>query len=332
MEDKDLYNNLLTGHFVGSLTKEEEEMLGRLLSEDETFRLKYNEISKLFSLSSISTIESQKAANYEQLKKRLTGLADEKEEKKTVRKWFNNYRGIAAIITILILFGGIFLYQNKKDNEVEIFETIALNDSKIKTLLPDSSIVWLNSKSKLVYSSDFGKKERRVFLEGEGYFDIRKKEGNPFFVQTKELEVKVTGTIFNFDAYVDEQFINIVLMEGEVLVKIIDNSHNDLTLRPNQVLIFNKQTKELIVKDIVSDEYPEWMNEKLTFNDATFYEIIKMLELKYKKTIIIKNTTLNNEIFSGSIDNKQSLKEAISTFDVEGKLSFKQVKDTLYIY
>lgn len=332
-----LYDDLLTGHFVGSLSSEEEERLGKLLSEDEMFRHRYNEMSKLFSISSIRTIESQKKTNYEQLKSRLkNNLSPLKNEKKGIRLWFTNYRKISAILLLsIILCGsiiGVSLLKNRQENKTEIFETIALKDSKTKMLLPDSSIVWLNSESKLIYDSDFGRKERRVFLQGEAYFDITRNTRCPFYVQTKDIEAKVVGTTFNLDAYENQDSVSIFLIEGKVIIGVKGKKDTEITLKPNQILTYDKQTKDISIKDVDSDKYSTWISDKLTFDNATFSQIIKMIEEKYRKTIIIKNKKLNNEVFSGSIDTKLSLEEAISTFDVERKFSLIQEGDTLYLY
>lgn len=60
--------------------------------------------------------------------------------------------------------------------------------------LPDSSVVYLNQNSKLIYDKRFS--ERRVKLVGEGFFSIN--EGKtPFIIETdKDEEVTVLGTEF----------------------------------------------------------------------------------------------------------------------------------------
>ena len=63
--------------------------------------------------------------------------------------------------------------------------------AKTKLILPDSTLVWLNAGSKIVYSQGFGVKDRHLRLNGEAYFEVRKNEKLPFDVMTKELNVKV---------------------------------------------------------------------------------------------------------------------------------------------
>src|SRR5660398_29209 len=84
--------------------------------------------------------------------------------------------------------------------------TCALGD-KTTMVLPDSSLVFLNSGSEITFNNNFKKGERQVSLVGEAYFSVTKDPENPFRIKTSEIEVEVLGTEFNLKAYPDEQTI-----------------------------------------------------------------------------------------------------------------------------
>lgn len=51
--------------------------------------------------------------------------------------------------------------------------------------LSDGTKVWLNASSTLEYPASFeGKKERRVRLTGEAFFEVSRNEKCPFYVET----------------------------------------------------------------------------------------------------------------------------------------------------
>lgn len=79
--------------------------------------------------------------------------------------------------------------------------------------LDDGTRVCLNSNTTLTFPDHFDRKERRVTLDGEGYFQVAKNEKKPFIVQAKEYEVRVLGTEFNVMMYKDQDFFEISLAE-----------------------------------------------------------------------------------------------------------------------
>ncbi|MCD8178308.1 MAG: FecR family protein [Tannerellaceae bacterium] len=54
--------------------------------------------------------------------------------------------------------------------------------SKGRFVLPDSTVVWLNGGSRLVYPEKFSELNRLVSIEGCGYFDVIPDEERPFIV------------------------------------------------------------------------------------------------------------------------------------------------------
>ncbi len=334
-EQNTYYEDLLIGHFTGGLSFEEEEKLSALLSDDMEFRKQYDVMAKLFAVTSVPAFESEKESNYEQLKKMIPELSKKEPERKSIRLWLNKYQKIAAVLLFIIALGTVYLGVRifNGEGKLNIFETSVPKDSQIKIILPDSTIVWINSESKFYYYSNFGKKERKVFLEGEAYFEVRKNDKLPFFVHTKHIDTKVVGTVFNINAYEQNPTVEVVLVEGAVEVFPSGSSVKEkLLLRPDQILIYDKSTKSTSIEDTNTNKYTSWTTGKLSFVDATFEEVAKELERKYNKIIRIKNPQLKKEVFSGSIDPALSPTEVISFLDVDNKFSIVQKKDTIFVY
>mgnify|MGYP001472807545 FL=1 len=68
---------------------------------------------------------------------------------------------------------------------------------KITVKLPDGSTVKLNSGSSITYPEMFLDDRREVVLKGEGFFDVKKNQKQPFIVMANKAKVKVLGTSFN---------------------------------------------------------------------------------------------------------------------------------------
>src|SRR5438105_4942743 len=61
---------------------------------------------------------------------------------------------------------------------------------KTKVILPDSSVVWLNSNSSLQYAESFGKNNRNIVLQGEAFFDVRKSK-HDFIISAGQMNIRV---------------------------------------------------------------------------------------------------------------------------------------------
>lgn len=64
--------------------------------------------------------------------------------------------------------------------------------------LPDGTQIWLRKGSQITYPKKWAGKERRVKLQGEGYFDVTHDPARPFKVELEQGgSVEVLGTQFN---------------------------------------------------------------------------------------------------------------------------------------
>ena len=156
----------------------------------------------------------------------------------------------------------------------------------------------LNSSSQLDYFSDYGVKERRVKLEGEGFFDVITDKDHAFVVQVGEMEIKVLGTIFNVSAYHNDGEVNVVLLEGLVEVVIPDAKN---ILQPNERLIYNKETNKITTQKVYGTDYVTWTKGNLYFENETLQNIMQTLSRKYDIDIIIDSSNIVNDRFTGTI-------------------------------
>lgn len=85
-------------------------------------------------------------------------------------------------------------------------------------VLPDSSIVYLNSESSLSYPLVFDGKTREVHLIGEAYFEVAKDPLRRFIVSTAhQTQIEVLGTHFNVEAYEKDEKVIATLLEEKLI-------------------------------------------------------------------------------------------------------------------
>lgn len=152
--------------------------------------------------------------------------------------------------------------------------------------LPDGTLVWLNSQTELMYDAAFGQKERKVYLDGEAYFEVAHNKEIPFFVSTEAIEVAVTGTKFDVQAYKGSNSFTARLIEGS-----IDLYANSNTQKPLASLTKGKyfSAREGLYKvgELENHNDLAWMHGIYYFDDVPFKELLQRIGLYYNYTILV---------------------------------------------
>lgn len=67
----------------------------------------------------------------------------------------------------------------------------------------------------------------------------------PFYVKTKELQVRVLGTKFNFRDYPEDKEVVVSLLEGRIVLNNQLQREEELLLLPNEQVILDKRVKTM---------------------------------------------------------------------------------------
>lgn len=216
-------------------------------------------------------------------------------------------------------------YSKAHEKEVLVFNTLTIpNGKKFQIELSDGTLVHLNAGSSLRYPVNFlSDGPREVFLTGEAYFDVTKNVSNSFVVNVNELDVKVLGTQFNVSAYGEDEFIDVVLVEGAVGLHKEDELQADaVKLSPGQKGSFEQASNYIKVNEVNTSLYTSWMQGHLVFRDLTFNNILKKLERHYNVEIINFNEVLGNEVFNARFDSV-AIEEVLGYFNDIHSIDFR---------
>jgi ferric-dicitrate binding protein FerR (iron transport regulator) len=330
-EDKN-FEDLMIDYLSGTISEMDQQHLSELLKSNRDFKMRFDELLKIRAMSFVPGIEAHKQSNYNKILEQINDTPTFNSS----RSWFSNFRNVAAIIALVISVSvaSYYIYSDISSPADTAFqyETFSPIGSQTKIILPDSTVVWLNSGSSLKYNRAYGKKEREVALIGEAYFEVKKDKTKPFIVHTDSLNVNVLGTVFNLRAYNADEDVIVSLIEGSVNISLPTSKNVDLlSMKPNERMVFNKQTKKIESSETDASRSALWTTGKLCFVDATLYQISKDLERKYNVKIQIANDKIKNEIFSGSLNLNLSLKDVLSCIDVDKKFSIIQTGDTIVV-
>src|SRR5690606_34917776 len=226
---------------------------------------------------------------------------------------------------------GNLLYQQEEINNSDApiaYNTLTTPKGTISTiLLADGSKVTLNAASSLRFPTRFQQDKREVYLEGEGYFEIKKTANHSsFIVNSKQQAVKVLGTKFVVKNYAGEAESRTTLVEGKVEVRALKANHS-LILSPGQEATLN-------ASGLIKREYDEsslaWINNDFIFINADLAEICVELERWYDVKFKIDND-IEKKRFTGAIAKNKPLQEILNLMSSSQNLNFRINAKTIYV-
>lgn len=320
---------LISRFFENSYSEDLEDKVHNWLVSPENSLEKQRAMHQQWdSLNDVEDLSSK--VEFEKIKKKL-GFS---EKKKTIQ--FSHYiPQVAAVLLPFILFIGIYnLVKGEMKNKETQMAVITVPYGKHKeTKLACGSEVWINSGSEISYNENSNDSARIINLQGEAYLSVMRHDNIPFIVRTKYLDVKVLGTEFNVSAYPDAESTIVTLNKGSIAVRTIDN--RDFMLKPNQQLVFNNKTREVVIQDLdanVAKDIADWPIGKMAFNNETLKEIMLTLEREFDIDIEIDRNVDLNRSYTITIDEGDNLNEIIEMFTcLDNSLSYKMENNKIYI-
>lgn len=238
----------------------------------------------------------------------------------TRHKAYTLLKYAAAIVCTLVLGGmlGLVFYSRSASSQ-GIVAIYAPAGSKSCVTLPDGTKVWLNSDSRITYDADFGKEERRVDIDGEGFFSVAKDRKRPFVVTSEGTSIKVLGTKFDIKAFRGDPCKRITLVEGSLSV----SAHGILQmLKPNQqALVMNQGIR---LREVKAREYSLWTKPAPLAHNPQAADYDRKLP-----TMIVPTTQSHTSLIFDNEPLSQIVKDLQRTFNVEIRLE-ANVKDEVF--
>jgi len=223
--------------------------------------------------------------------------------------------------------GANIVYGAANDLEKLVYNTLKIPYGKrFKLQLSDGTVVHLNAGTTLKYPVKFiAGESRKVFLNGEAYFDVAKDARHPFVVNADELNVRVLGTHFNVSGYPEDDLTDVVLVEGSVgLYKSGEqfSAKQSTILKPGFKASFNKSNGSLATKAVATSVHTAWVHGELNFRNLSFKNISRKLERHYDIEIENHNPQLETVFFNASFRD-EPIEKILSYFNEAHGFKYK---------
>ncbi len=281
-----------------------------------------DEFQKIFKLTREENIEPNTEEAWEKFKK-SAGFTENKKQKKSL-----NTNLTIKIAACIVLFVGIFfltrsIIQNNKQRSI----TLQVEKGTKNFTLPDNSLVTLNQGSNLSYKKEFNK--RKVFFNGQAYFNIEQNKSSPFIIKTNKASVFITGTSFYLHSDTINKIEEIHVLDGKVMYssKIYPDKEIILQKEESAIIQENEPARKIIPN---SNYYSAWETGKLIFNNTKLGEIEKALESFYDIKINIQKEFIGKK-FTGTF-HETDYKTIIETIATSMGLKYEVNGNEVFLY
>lgn len=282
------------------MTARVHERLGHLGDEaDETIRQIWDECGE----ATVNDASTEKA--YCQMMTSLQG------SQPSIKRF--SWLKMAAMwaIPVILLGAAAWFYsvateRAKLYSEVVFMHKFTAYGERSMIILPDSSKVWLNGGSSLIYPSRFVSAERNVCLTGEAYFEVKKDKSRPFTVDVNQMKLKVLGTTFNVFSYPDNPQVVATLETGKVQITVA-NKKKPYILEPNEQLVLDSKTGDVELHNVNAPDFSVWRVPSLYFEETKLIYAFQQIERTYNVKIHVQNSHYNNQTIRAHFNSDETI-------------------------
>lgn len=204
-------------------------------------------------------------------------------------------------------------YGAANDKGALSYNTIVIpRKTQYALVLADGTKVWLNAGSSLRFPTQFKGGSRMVYLQGEAYFEVAKRQDMPFRVIADETEIKVLGTHFNVMAYSNEQTVKTTLLEGSV--NVLHEGLSSILVPGEQAQVTGERIR--IVK-ADTEQVLAWKNGMFAFSNTDVPTIMRQIERWYDVEVVYQGKVPAIRL-TGEISRKVKLNELVNMLIYKG--------------
>lgn len=232
--------------------------------------------------------------------------------------------------TRVLTEGNVLWYDTRTSQEtkgIEKHRIIVPRGGEYKLILSDGTKVWLNSESELEYPVKFVGSAREVNMKGEVCFEVAQNVSRPFVVKAGETSVTVLGTLFNVEAYPENQHLTTTLVKGKVM---IGTGKIQQILLPDEQAIVEK-SGTISVRKVHAADYVSWTNGICHFTEASLEEIMVKLARWYNMEFFFADPSLKEAHFTLDIQRYDRVATILSKIEKTGRVQFKVTENTVII-
>ena len=295
----------LNKYFRGDSSQAEKEEVQLWLEKDEKNRREFISLRTLYDIT-------------------LGVLSEDLEQQQSIHKrnkdMIFDWMKIAA--AVILTFMVSYYYVGGNNGEVEMQTLHVPAGQRAELTLADGTRVWLNALTTLTFPSQFTKSARKVYLDGEAYFDVKHEDDKKFTVNIGKYNINVLGTEFNVAAYSKKESFETSLIKGAVEIESV-NGEKRLLLTPGNKAYL--KGNNLAVVPIQDYDLFLWKDGVISFKNERIEDILYKLELYYDVEIYNEKNSIKDIRYTGKFRVKDGIEHVLTVLKIPTGMDY--VKD-----
>ncbi len=197
--------------------------------------------------------------------------------------------------------------------------------------LSDGTRVHLNCESEFRFPVAFSGNERRVYLDGEAFFEVEKATDWPFIVETDRMHIRVTGTHFNVMSYRRDSLIATTLVSGGVQVLPLGATEKTVDLVPSQQYRLDKSTGESVVQQVEVRLYTGWTEGMFVFKNQRLEDVMRMLARWYSMEVRYKRESVKDLRLSANLGRYEHVDTLLQIIELVNKIKIERRENVILL-
>lgn len=211
------------------------------------------------------------------------------ETNKVTRKKYNfsGFLKYAAIVILGLVLGILLPKLSSEKTDNKFVEITASKGQKIDISLPDGNKIWINSNSSIRYPIDFKDFNKRIYIQGEAYFEFSEDNEKPLFVIVNDVVIQSFNGAFNIKTNAANTGADISVSKGWITLNNLEVQVNDLVIEEGYLCSFSSELP-LFIAENDNANYLAWKTGNLHFENTPLKIVAQTLSDHFGKNIQVE--------------------------------------------
>ncbi len=230
---------------------------------------------------------------------------------------------------VSIYSDSVAMKQKSEKSKKEAYNHLIVPKGKRSFLtFADGSKLWVNAGSIVIYPEEFAGGKREIFVDGEVFLDIVHDEKRPFVVKTHDMEIWDLGTQFDVSSYENASGRYVVLVKGEVEIRM--QGKDKKRLIPDQMFVYDQANGKNTIRSVNTQDYTAWKDGYYQFNHQKLNVVLEKLSQYYGIEILV-NEKAGNLTCSGKLDLKEELGKVLGVLQALTPIEIEQTSEHIKV-